>query len=258
MAIVARHFPETLKRLTAEEFQAITRPIGEGSFSTLSAAYAVLALKSYSHHLAQNAPDLGIVEITKQKRDLPLHLEGGALLKRASFSAEAGALRFTAKNSSRGMGAYFQVVEAGYDATLPEKAVTDGLEIIRDFVDAKGEVLHKARLGEPITVRLRVRSLERESITNVAIVDLLPGAFELAAGSLQPGVGAAGCDYVEVREDRVVFFATVTPKVRELTYQIKPTNRGEFVVPPVFAESMYERGIKARGLADRINVVDAQ
>ena len=156
------------------------------------------------------------------------------------------------------MGAYFQVVEAGYDVVLPGEAVTDGLEIIRDFVDTRGEVTHTARLGEPVTVRLRVRSLQRENVTNVAIVDLLPGAFELAAGSLQPGVGAAGCDYVEVREDRVVFFTTVTPKVRELTYQIKPTNRGELVVPPVFAESMYERGIKARGLAGKVTVVDAQ
>jgi uncharacterized protein YfaS (alpha-2-macroglobulin family) len=218
----------------------------------------VLALKSYSHRLAQTAPELGITEVTKQKRDTALHMEGGALLKRAPFSADATALRFTAKNAPRGMGAFFQVVEAGYDATLPKEAMTDGLEIIRDFLDAKGEVTHTARLGEPVTVRLRVRSLQRESITNVAIVDLLPGAFELAAGSLQPGVGAAGCDYVEVREDRVVFFTTVTPNVRELTYQIKATNRGELVVPPVFAESMYERGIKARGLAGKVTVVDAQ
>jgi uncharacterized protein YfaS (alpha-2-macroglobulin family) len=258
VAVVARHFPDTLKRISATEFQAIVRPVSAGTFSTLSAAYAVLALKSYSHHLAQNAPELGIAEITKQKRDAALHMGGGALLKRTAFSADATALRFTAKNAPRGMGAFFQVVEAGYDATLPKEAVTDGLEIIRDFLDTKGEVTHTARLGEPVTVRLRVRSLQRENITNVAIVDLLPGAFELAAGSLQPGVGAAGCDYVEVREDRVVFFTTVTPKVRELTYQIKATNRGELVVPPVFAESMYERGIKARGLAGKVTVVDAQ
>jgi uncharacterized protein YfaS (alpha-2-macroglobulin family) len=45
--------------------------------------------------------------------------------------------------------------------------------------------------------------------------------------------------------------------VREVTYQIKPTNRGEFVVPPSFAEAMYDRAIKARALASKITVVDA-
>ena len=64
---IARHFPEVLKRITAADFQAITRPIGEGSFNTLSAAYAVLALKGYSHHLAQNPPDLGITEVSSSK-----------------------------------------------------------------------------------------------------------------------------------------------------------------------------------------------
>jgi uncharacterized protein YfaS (alpha-2-macroglobulin family) len=257
VAIVARHFPEQLKRITAMEFQAITKPIGEGSFNTLSAAYAVLALKGYSHQLAQNAPELGIAELNA-KRETTLKGDGSALLKRTAFSGNATALRFTAKNAMRGLGAFYQVVEAGYDAALPTAPVTDGLEIFREFVDSKGQVVQTAHLGDPITVRLRIRSLQASAITNVAIVDLMPGGFEMAAGSLQPGVGSAGCDYVEVREDRVVFFTTVTKGIREIRYQIKPTNRGEFVVPPTFAESMYDRTLKARALAGRILVTDAQ
>lgn len=257
VAITARHFPDTLTRITAEDFKAITRPVGEGGFNTLSAAYAVLALKAHSHQLAQSAPALGITEITRQKREIALRLDGETLLKRGSFSPEAAALRFTAKNQARGMGVFYQVVEAGYDAALPERPVADGLEILREFIDAKGAVTHTARLGEPITVRLRIRSLTRAEVTNVAIVDLLPGGFEFGAGSLQPGVGSAGFDYVEVREDRAVFFGTIGSRVREVSYQIKPTNRGVFTVPPTFAESMYDRAIKARALAGKITVTDA-
>jgi len=61
-----------------------------------------------------------------------------------------------------------------------------------------------------------------------------------------------------VREDRAVFFGTIGPSVREIVYRIKPTNRGVFIVPPVFAEAMYDRAIKARGLAEKITVIDAQ
>lgn len=257
IAILARHFPDLLKRVSADDFKAITRPIGEGRFNTLSAAYAVLALKSYSQHLAlsQNAPQLGVTELAP-KRETPLRMEGSALLRRAPFSPSATALRFTAKNPVRGMGAFYQVVEAGYDAAPPTEPVSDGLEIFREFVDAKGAVTQTALLGEPITVRLRIRSL-KGACSNVAIVDLMPGGFEMAAGSLQPGVGTAGFDYVDVREDRVVFFGNVSTAVREVTYQIKPTNRGAFIVPPTFAESMYDRTIKARSLASKITVTDA-
>jgi uncharacterized protein YfaS (alpha-2-macroglobulin family) len=155
------------------------------------------------------------------------------------------------------MGAFYQVVEVGYDAALPQEAVADGMEIFRELVNEKGEVTQTARLGDPVTVRLRMRSL-RARLTNVAIVDLLPGGFEFAAGSLEPGAGQAGWDFVEVREDRAVFFGSVGPEVREVLYQIKPTNRGDFVVPPAFGESMYDRAIKARSLASRVKVLDAQ
>ena len=258
IAIVSRHFPEVMKRVTASDFQAITRPIGDGSFNTLSAAYAVLALKSYSHHIGQNPLEFGITEINAQKRETGLRMEGGAMLKRAPFSATAAALRFSAKNQPRGMGSFFQMVEAGYDAELPTEPVVEGMEIFREFVDKDGAVVTTARLGEPITVRLRVRSLQRQTLTNVAIVDLLPGGFEFAAGSLQPGAGSAGFDFVETREDRAVFFGTISPGVREIRYQIKPTNRGEFVVPPAFAESMYDRSVRARAMAGKITVIDAQ
>ena len=56
-------------------------------------------------------------------------------------------------------------------------------------------------MGEPLTVVLRVRSLNGREITNVSIVDLLPGGFEVAKSSIQPGQNSAGCDYVDVRED---------------------------------------------------------
>jgi hypothetical protein len=74
---------------------------------------------------------------------------------------------------------------------------------------------------------------------------------------LQPGVSSInGVDYVDVREDRAIFFATASETVLEINYQIKSTNRGQFVVPPVFAEAMYERNIKGRGVGGKITVTE--
>ncbi len=42
LAIVARHFPDRLKKIDPAELQTIVKPIARGEFNTLSAAYAVL------------------------------------------------------------------------------------------------------------------------------------------------------------------------------------------------------------------------
>jgi uncharacterized protein YfaS (alpha-2-macroglobulin family) len=92
-------------------------------------------------------------------------------------------------------------------------------------------------------------------VPNVAVVDLLPGGFEVVGSSLQPGVGTLpGWDCVEVREDRVVVFGGVSGPVRSFSYEIKATSAGQFVVPPVFAEAMYDRGTHGRSGTGRIEV----
>jgi uncharacterized repeat protein (TIGR01451 family) len=239
------------------DFQAILGPISQGDFNTLSAAYAVWALKGYSQSIAGHLPEIGIAEVTRDKRDTPLQLLGSGV-KRAAFSPDAVALHFSASNSSTALGVFYQVVEAGFDRTLPEKAITRGLEVYRELVDEKGNAIDHVALGQPVTVKLTARSLANDGITNVALIDLLPGGFEILRDSVRGGQGAAGCDYVDLREDRAVFYATIPTTMQTITYQIKATNRGAFVVPPPYAESMYERGVNARGLASKITVVDAK
>jgi uncharacterized protein YfaS (alpha-2-macroglobulin family) len=256
LAILAREFPARLKKLTTAEFGNILRPVSEGTFNTLSAAYAVLALKLYSQAIAQHPPELTVSEMGKNKQEKRL-TSGTKLLQRANFSGTAAALRFRSAAPLSAPGAFFQVVEAGFDRIMPTKPLTEGLEVYRELLDKKGKPVTRTQLGEPITVRLRIRSLRPEPVTNVAVIDLLPGGFEVVGSSLQPGVSSInGVDYVEVREDRAVFFATVPTQTLEINYQIKSDNRGEFVVPPVFAESMYDRNVKGRGVGGKLSVVE--
>jgi uncharacterized protein YfaS (alpha-2-macroglobulin family) len=254
VAVLAREFPARMKKLSAAEFENILKPVSDGTFNTLSAAYAVLALKSYSQMVAQHPPELTIEEIDKAKHVKRL-TSGTKALQRANFSGDAAALRFRSATPLTAPGAFLQVIEAGFDRQLPAKTLSNGLEIYRELLDKSDKPVTSTQLGDVITVRLRIRSLRSESVTNVAVVDLLPGGFEVVGTSLSPGISSIkGVDYVEVREDRAVFFATIPTETLEITYQIKSCNRGNFVVPPVFAESMYDRNVKARGLGGKISV----
>src|SRR5881396_3202736 len=256
IAVLARAFPERLKKISGQEFEQILQPIGRGEFNTLSAAYAVSALKSYSHMIAKKLPDLSIAEIHRDKREVAL-TSGAKLLQRAAFSKDAIALRFKIAGVLSGPGAFFQVVEAGFDRHVPAQPVTAGLEVYRELLDKNDQPVTQTKLGEPIHVRLHARTVRDEPVTNVAIIDLLPGGFEVVGSSLQPGVSTIpSVDYVDVREDRAVFYATVSSRALEINYQIKSSNRGEFTVPPIFAESMYQRNVKGRGVGGKISVTE--
>jgi hypothetical protein len=245
VAILGRHFPDLLRRLPSGEFEQILKPIQTGRFSTFSAAAGVLALKSYSATLSQSGVDLAIVEVPTTGQPIPLSTSG-TLLQRAEFSPTAKALRFSA--GSTPLGAYCQVVETGFDAALPKQPESSGLEIYREFPKT-------ARVGEPITVHIFLRTTGRQSVANVAVVDLLPGGFEVVGSSIQPGTDTLpGWGCVDVREDRVVVFGDAGKSAREISYQINPTCAGRFVVPPAFAEAMYDRGVHGTSAPSEIEV----
>jgi uncharacterized protein YfaS (alpha-2-macroglobulin family) len=62
----------------------------------------------------------------------------------------------------------------------------------------------------------------------------------LAGSTFQP-------QHVEQREDRIVLFGSVGAQVSEFRYRVRANNSGRFTVPPIYAESMYERAVYAQG-----------
>jgi uncharacterized protein YfaS (alpha-2-macroglobulin family) len=256
VAVIAREFSARLRKVSAEQFQHILKPIGTGDFNTLSAAYAVRALKAYSRAAAVNPPELTITELSKVKTEVRLTSGTKALLC-SDFSGDAAAVRFGSNRKLSGPGAFFQVVEAGFDMHAPTESLADGVEIYREILGKNNEELTTTHLGEPVHVRLHVRSLQHEPVTNVAIIDLLPGGFEVVDSSARTGASPInGVDYVDVREDRAVFFVTAPTNALEIDYQIKSCNRGRFMIPPVFAQSMYDRNVKGRGVGGKITVTE--
>ena len=149
--------------------------------------------------------------------------------------------------------------------------MNQGMEVIHEFLDAKGNPVQQVKVGDDVTVRVRVRSTDPNGLRNVALVDMLPGGLE-------PVLQAAGDDgeenadapiwkkrlstkgnwqlhYADIREDRVVFYGNVSNTMAEVSYQARATNVGDFVVPPAYGEAMYDRRVFARSAAARLKVV---
>jgi alpha-2-macroglobulin len=260
--LLAKHFPERAKSLSPNVMENIARPLQNNQFNTLSAAMTMLALDVYAGSNAAAVEKLGIEEIEPNGSARPIATLQHQLLQAGSWSGGAKALRFS---NGSALPAWLVVDQAGYDRDVSGNAIKNGLEIVRDYTDAKGNALDKIVLGEEIDVHVKIRATGNKGVGDVAIVDLLPGGFDpvmqqppapsdSADGTTpppaSPTIRVTGSTwsptYTDMREDRVVIYGTATPDVQEFIYRIKASSAGKFIVPPAYGESMYDRRVQAR------------
>lgn len=281
--LVSRHFSDLLKNVNATALNNIMQPIALGRFNTLSSSYALLGFDAYANVAgAKVAAQMGISTIDKQGKITVLKLPDN-IVPSVSFTPDTVRLKLQGPS---GLPLFYAVTESGFDIKAPTTPLKQGIEILREYTDDKGVVVKSTTMGDEITVRIKIRALEG-NVDDVAIVDLLPGGFEpvlqAAAnvtemsipqnGETYEGEGNEGGDtqasswtsplgiggnwqptYADIREDRVVFYGAVSDTITEFTYKIKATNSGQFVVPPAYAESMYNRLLQARSVPSSINV----
>lgn len=259
LALLCRHFPDMANAIGYDQLSIVTDPITRGRFNTISSACTILALKSYSQLAAKSGLRVSISALGSDPKAQPqlLSPDTDGLLTR-SFPETAKLLRFSRirPDGAPDLGAFYQVTESGYDQKISSEIVRDGLEVIRDLLGADGNPATLIATGESITVRIRVRNLGDHNLSDIAVMDLLPGGFEVEPGNLVPGRSTMpGAEFTEVREDRNVFFTSLTAGgMVEFSYRIKPVCAGSFQVPPIFAECMYDRGIHARAGGGAIEV----
>ncbi len=165
----------------------------------------------------------------------------------------AEVLRLEASPDAR---VFWMLSQTGFDATPPQEAKAEGLELYREYLDDEGNAVTSATIGEELTVRLRVRSTDGYR-TNVALVDLLPGGFEVLRESVRDSYNSWRVDYRDIREDRVVFYGRFPDTVTTITYRVKVTASGDFITPSAFAGSMYDRTVEARTAPGRFEVQPA-
>ena len=191
-AIVARHFPDRLKHISAQDFQVDHGPDQSGRLQyALRGLCRVGVERLFAEHRrpprrksasrkwrATNTRRRSIARLGGQARDV--------------FSLAPWRSVSRPRNSPTALGVFYQVVEAGFDRTLPEKAIDARARCLSRVGRRKGEAPSITwHSGQPVTVKLTARSLTNDGITNVALIDLLPGGFEILRDSVRGKPGGA-------------------------------------------------------------------
>ena len=237
--LLLRHFPQDRGRLGNELIDALAAGVMAGRFNTVSAAYATLALSEWPQ---SSQGDRGRVQVDD---------EPPAEFVRKTIDSTARSVALALTGAPR---AWYTLTQQGYDERPPQKAVAEGIELERRYLDSNGEPITEASAGQPLTVVLRSRSTGRAR-SNVALVDLIPGGFEIDLASVRDNPEAARFDNVDVREDRLVLYGTFGTDLTEFRYRLIPVAAGNFTAPPAYAEAMYDRFVRAVTPAGTLSVV---
>jgi hypothetical protein len=250
--LLARHFPQRALKLQGEDLLRLIEPVFRGRYNTISAAYTILALGAWSQLQSQSPPaEIRFFAVDGTGKEQPLTANDQPF-PTAALPVTAEQVRIQADQAI-----FYLASQAGFDRELPTKVLREGLEIVRDYLDESGQEVTTTTQGSEVTVRLRIRALN-QPVSNVALIDLLPGGFEVNRTSVPRTASGWQAAYVDIREDRVVFYGDFDTTVRELRYQARATAAGSFVIPAALAESMYDRAIRAGTLPGRFEVTAPQ
>ncbi|MBO7605693.1 MAG: alpha-2-macroglobulin family protein, partial [Elusimicrobiaceae bacterium] len=234
MYLTAKYFPEKLNDKKQKELlRLIIRDIALNNYNTMSASYSMAALSEYAKHF--NSTDT-VFEVSYDNNNLKV--KSGEISEVTNIPLNCKEFKVTASKEAP-MGNFWFLKQEGYNKQ-PLKKYSNGLEIYQEFLNDKGETVNQIKAGEELTVKIKIKSLTGKPITNVAIVDMFAAPFMFVRGSLQ-----GSYTFAEPMEDRLLIFGNYGSNTTTLTYKVKVVNAGEFIVPAVIAEAMYNSALSA-------------
>jgi|GEM_PF-83865 len=292
LALIAQHFPERLARYNRDLTTAIATKLSSQEISTVLAGYSSLALMSAGTGIGveqnqekslikqKNHKTLPALVITELPQRIKLNatsevdtingmtngIDQSSTYQKVLVSNAAQKITFSSDHNYE-HGFFYQLVQAGFDKKLiAQQDLTNGVEIWREYRDLNGKVTTSAQLGQEVTVHIRVRlkaDKNKDEVLadayhyihglSVAVVDLLPGGFEVVRESIMENGR-----YTDVREDRVLFFTYINDQQSdEIVYRIKAINKGNYAIPPAFVEAMYDNTKKALGKSGMFMITSA-
>jgi uncharacterized protein YfaS (alpha-2-macroglobulin family) len=140
---------------------------------------------------------------------------------------------------------YFSGIKKGADIQEYDK----GLKVRRSYFDTKGSLIDYGNIkqADVVVAKITMTALA-DNLDNVIITDMLPAGLEIENPRLQArgtinwvGQRSIVPDYMDIRDDRMNIYLNLPKgKTVEFYYMLRAVTTGEFVLPPVKGEAMYD------------------
>jgi uncharacterized protein YfaS (alpha-2-macroglobulin family) len=184
--LLERHFPALARQIKPIAIDHLMEPLRTNEYNTLSSALMVLALDANPAATGTPVtPTLQAADAKGPPRELG---KATGIVTAGNFRGSDTRLWVTPPADKSPV--WYVLTQSGYDRNLLPAEQSSGLEVTREYLDADGKPVDSLKLGQEITVRLRLRSIGR-NWDQIAITDLLPGGFEAVLQTPAPAAEAS-------------------------------------------------------------------
>ncbi len=162
---------------------------------------------------------------------------------------------------------FFSLETRGLPLPGTYESQSSGIEAESTLLDRAGDPVQGAvlRQGDLLVLRTNVRSTKMD-IDNVVVMQLLPAGLEVENTRLASTEGLAWVekaqvkpDYQDLRDDRILIFSRLPRREWVTNYSlVRVVHQGDFTLPPVQAEAMYDPTLLGSGREGRVQVEPKQ
>jgi uncharacterized protein YfaS (alpha-2-macroglobulin family) len=149
----------------------------------------------------------------------------------------------------------------------PTEPVSENMDLEVNWLGDDGLPLDPSELsqGTPFWCHIRVTGSPHVGIENAALTQVFPSGWEIEntrlTGEVAPPwarqFGMRGWDYMDVRDDRVMWFFNLRRREdRDFLVRLNAVTRGSFTLPPTVVEAMYDHDYRALIPGGVVSVVE--
>ena len=215
----------------------------QDTYSTQEMAFGTAALSRLAAKTGTGAID---AQITGGEKDLTAKTASSTW--KGAGTPSAGAL--SVKNNSS--SPLYATVISKSDGTAPVRAAASGLRLVVQYLDAQGKEVSPASVaqGETFTCKVTVQNTSRtKNLRDLALSLRIPAGWEVTADRMIEGASDKDSysNYKDIRDEGAVwYFDLGAAAVKSFTLPVRAAYLGQYILPSVSCEAMYEPKISAR------------
>jgi uncharacterized protein YfaS (alpha-2-macroglobulin family) len=155
---------------------------------------------------------------------------------------------------------YVRVLNSGILPVGEERPIQKNLTGGITFKTRTGTpiLLNQIKQGTEIVAQVTISNQSKESISNVALSQIIPSGFEIM-NSRHTDFGSFAkneADYIDIRDDRTQFYFGLQPsESRTFTMLLNATYLGDYYFPSIQCEAMYNNNYLLRTKGQWIKIV---
>ena len=220
----------------------------ESSFSTQSTAFALLAMARLAEEVS------GSLHYTwaLNGKEHPETISAQALHVQALPTNAPGTVRVR----NQGEGALcMDIITRLQPLEDRQPAMAQGLKLNVTYTDLSGRPLptDKIRQGTDFQAIISIVNTTPSDVSNLALTHILPSGWEVFNASTGGNTPAqASYTYRDIRDDRILtYFDLKQNERKQFVIRLQATYQGQFILPAIQCEAMYDTGIQARTQAGK-------